>query len=56
MSKDIVARASLYEPIDSDNPTETKQLIEELIEEVESLRRAITRINQIVVANMPSSG
>ena len=53
MSKDIVARARERM---NDAPMETEHLVDELIEEIESLRRAITRINQIVVANMPSSG
>jgi hypothetical protein len=52
MSKDIVARARERM---NDAPMDTEHLIEELIEEVENLRRAINRINQIVVANQPSS-
>ena len=52
MAKDIVARAR--ERI-NDAPMETEHLIDELIEEVERLRRAINRINQIALANQPSS-
>lgn len=47
---DIVAKAK-----ESMNDEDPEQLIDELIEEVEALRRAITRINQIAVAAMPSS-
>lgn len=49
---DIVAKAKERM---NDAPMDTEQLIDELIEEVEALRRAITRINQIAVAAMPSS-
>jgi hypothetical protein len=54
MSKDIVAKAK--EHVAGMDDYSAELLIDELIEEVEALRRAITRINQIVVANMPSSG
>ena len=52
MTKDIVARARERM---NDDPMEAEQLIDDLIGEIETLRRAINRINQIVVANMPSS-